>query len=139
MKTLWMWMALAAVSLCAADAPKESVPPAPVSEEVMRFLGAKLNLKVSDMDPALALEWQLRLADIPLPIESTEKASAKKVSFELVDVTLAEALRTISKNTGVQYRIVGKSIRLAMPEEWKEIDAGKKRFEELKKKEAAAK
>lgn len=139
MKSVCVLVALFAVSLSAADAPKDSAPPAPVSEEVMRFLGVTINLRVTDMDPGTALEWQLRLADIPLSVEATEKASAKKVAFELVDVTLAEALRTVSKNTGAQYRIVGKAIRLAMPEEWKEIDAGKKRFEEMKKKEAAAK
>lgn len=139
MKSVCVLVALAAVSLAAADAPKDSAPPAPVSEEVMRFLGVMLNLRVTDMDPATALEWQLRLADIPLTVEATEKAGAKKVTFDLVDVTLAEALRTVSKNTGAQYRIVGKAIRLAMPEEWKEIDAGKKRFEEFRKKEAAAK
>lgn len=139
MKTLWVVMTLCAVSLVAADAPKDSAPPAPVSEEVMRFLGARITLKVVDMEPGTALGWQLRLAEVPLGIESTEKASAKRTSLDLVDATLAEALRTISKNTGVQYRIVGKSIRLAMPEEWKEIDAGKKRFEDLIKKEAAAK
>lgn len=139
MKTLWVLMAMCAVGLSAADAKKDSAPPAPVSEEVMRFLSTSLNLRVTDMDPAIALDWQMRLADLPLTIESTEKASAKKVSFELIDVSLAEALRTISKNTGAEYRFAGKTIRLAMPEEWKEIDAGKKRFEDLKKKEAAAK
>jgi len=139
MKSVCVLLALAAVSLTAADAAKDSAPPAPVSEEVMRFLGATITLAVTDMNPSVALEWQMRLADIPLTIETTEKASAKKVTFELRDVTLAEALRTVSKNTGVQYRIVGKAIRLAMPEEWKEIDAGTKRFEELKKREAAAK
>lgn len=139
MRVVCVLAMLAAVSLSAADAPKDSVPPAPVSEEIMRFLAVNITLKVGDMEPSTALAWQLRLAEIPLTIECTEKVSTKKVSFELVDTPLAGALRTVSQKTGSEFRIQGKAIRLAMPEEWKEIDAGKKRFEDLKKKEAAAK
>lgn len=137
-RMLWGGMlALGALFVQAEGTPakKEAVSPATVSDEVMRFLSVKLTRRVTDMEPSLALEWQLKVENIPLVIEATGKANATRVSFELVDATLAETLRTISSNTGVHYRIVGKTIFLAMPEEWKEIDAGKKRFEDLVERE----
>ncbi len=117
-------------------APQESKPPAAVGKEVLHFLETKINLKVSDMSPALSLSWQLRLADIPLKSRETQSVSAKLVSFELVDVTLAEALRHISTKSGCKYRIVKNDILMATPEEWTEIDAGKKTFEALEAKAA---
>lgn len=128
---------VAAGSLIAADEKNTDAPvadsktPAKVSPEILKFLGIKLNLRVSDMAPALTLLWQLKLADIPLTVAETKRVSEKKISLELVDTPLAEALRMINTKSGCQYRIVKNEIRLAMPDEWKEIDAGKTTFEKL--------
>jgi hypothetical protein len=144
---------LAIGSACASEAASKpekdtspgaqnSEPPAPVDKKLLEFLQTKINLKVSGMSPQLALAWQLKLADIPLTPRASKTVAEKKVDFELADVTLAEALRTVNTKTGCQYRIVKNEIRMAMPEEWKEIDAGKTTFEKIvpeEKSEAAAK
>ncbi len=132
----------AACAVSAADAApasasgpmKDSKPPAAVGPELLRLLNTKINLAVKDMAPSLALAWQLRLAEIPLAIEASDSVEAQRVSFELQDVTLAEALRKIANATGAQYRIEAKTIRLALADEWKAIDAGTKRFEQLRSK-----
>lgn len=117
---------------------QDSKTPAPLSKEVLAFLNSKLTLKVADMSPKLALSWQLKLADIPLEIRESKTVAAKKVSFELVEKTLAEALRTIGTKCGCQYRIVKNEIRMAMPEEWAQVDAGKASFDDLVAQEKAA-
>lgn len=130
---------LAAGSLIAADGKKADAPPpaadsktpANVGPEILKFLETTITLKVTDMQPALALMWQLKLTDIDLTVVQTKRVSEKRVTFELTDVTLAEALRQINTKTGCQYRIVKNEIRMAMPEDWKDIDAGKVTFEKL--------
>lgn len=133
-------------ALCAAEgnaasskeATSNSEPPAAVSKDLLKFLEVKLNLKVSKMSPQLALAWQLKLADVPLTVRETKAVAEKKVDFDLVDTTLAEALRVINTKTGCKYRIVKNEIRLAMPEEWADIDSGKTTFDKLVPEEKAA-
>lgn len=121
-----------------AAVSKNSEPPAAVSKDLLKFLEVRINLRVSDMSPALALLWQLKLGDVPLTVRESKSVSEKKVTFDLVDVTLAEALRTINTKTGCQYRIVKSEIQLALPEEWAEVDAGKTSFDKLAPQEKAA-
>ena len=135
-------------ALCAAEgnaAPAKdsavatnSEPPAAVSKDLLKFLETKINLKVSKMSPQLALAWQLKLADVPLTVRETKQVAEKKLDFELVDTTLAEALRVINTKTGCKYRIVKNEIRLAMPEEWADVDTGKTTFDKLVPEEKAA-
>ena len=133
MKTLVLMLMLASIGLSAADAApaKDSAPPAAVNKELLQLLQSRVNLKVSGMGAVVALRWQLQLTDIPLKIEATQTATAQKVDFALEDATLAEALRKLSQKTGVQYRLTPGTIRMAMADEWKKIDAGTVRFEEL--------
>jgi len=130
-------LALSALFIRAEDAAakKEVVSPAPavVNPEVAKFLTQKMTLGFADVVPADALEMQMSLLGAGLKIACTAQAGKKTLTITLTDVSGAEALRVMSEKTGLGYRFAGNTLRLATADEWKEIDAGKKTFEELAK------
>jgi len=136
MKTTCLMLALASFWLSAADTPSESESsrtPAPVNEEILRFLSGRVFLVFPDMSPSLILKWQMRVADVPLVVVCSDKAAAKSVALKFEGETLAEAVRTVSQKTGTEFRFVKDTVRIATKEEWKEIDGGITTFEKLQK------
>jgi len=111
---------------------RKSEPPAPLSEEVLRFLNGKITLRVTEMSPALALNWAFyKGKDIPLKPRQSKTIAARKMNFEFDEVTLATALRIIGTMCDCQYRIVKGEIRMATAEEWAQMDAGMTDFEKI--------
>lgn len=129
-------LALSALILSAEDAPakKDPASPAPVvNREEAKFLNRKMTMEFLDTPPADALEFQMSLMAAKLTIASTAQAKTKTLPLRLKEVSGAEVLRIVSEKTELGYRFAGNTLRLAPVDEWKEIDAGSKTFEELAK------
>lgn len=130
-------LALSALILSAEDTPAKKDPaspaPAVVNPEVAKFLNRKMTMEFLDTPPADALEFQMSLMGAKLTIASTAQAKTKTLTLRLKEVSGAEALRVVSEKTGLGYRFAGNTLRLATADEWKEIDAGSKTFDELAK------
>lgn len=130
-------LAWGAMVTFAADVPAKqdakSPAPAPVNPAVMTFLTRTMTMDFSDTPPADALGMQFGLIGARIKVAGTAKAREKKLTMKLENVTGAEALRAVGEKTGLEYRIAAETIRLATPEEWKQIDAGTVTFEELAK------
>jgi len=130
-------LAWSAMASFAADVPAkqeaQSPAPAPVNPAVMTFLSRKVSMEFESTPPAEALQMQFHLMGARIKVASTPKAWEKKLTLRLENATGAEALRTVGEKTGLGYRIVADTIRLATPEEWKQIDAGTVKFEDLVK------
>jgi len=121
----------------AADVPAkqeaQSPAPVPVNPAVATFLTRTMTMEFESTPPVDVLEMQFELIGARIKVAATPKAREKTLTVKLTNVTGAEALRTVGEKTGLGYRIAADTIRLAAPEEWKQIDAGTVKFEDLAK------
>jgi hypothetical protein len=67
-----------------------------------------------------------------IEIVSSQKIGSKEVTLKLANTPVAELLQSVKTQIGAVHRVVDGKILLASADEWKEIDAGKAKFEPAK-------
>ena len=126
MRTLWtvglMVSLVCAYPALAAGAEENSNPssksePKAVGENA-KLLMKKVSLELADTPLREAMAFLSHLTKIN--IETSQKASGKKVNLRLTDATIAEALRQIKDQCGCGYQIVKGAIRIETEEELKQ-------------------